>query len=151
MVNSVMWPPAERVRPTSVIVLTVLAIILGVFALFAGAAMFLAAHILATVPQAHRYLPMFVSTTQMMILGGFYVGVACMYFFAAYGYWSGRGWAWILGIALAVLGLIFGVLSLPIGLLDVIVNAVIIYLLMRRDVKEYLGRAPPAYPPTPPL
>ena len=146
-----MWAPAERVRPTSVIALTVLAIIMGVFALLAGAAMFLAAHILATVPQAHRYLPLFVSATQMIILGGFYVGVACVYFFVAYGYWSGRGWAWTLGIALAVLGIIFGVLSLPIGLLDVIVNAVIIYLLMRRDVKEYLGRAPPAYPPTPPL
>jgi len=146
-----MWAPAERVRPTSVIALTVLAIIMGVFALLAGAAMFLAAHILATVPQAHRYLPLFVSTTQMIILGGFYVGIACVYFFVAYGYWSGRGWAWILGIALAMLGIIFGILSLPIGLLDVVVNAVIIYLLMRRDVREYLGRAPPAYPPTPPL
>ena len=145
-----MWTPTERVRPLSIVVLTILALILGVLALLAGAAMFLVAGLLAHMHSPMpMHMPMTLPAYMLMALGGFYVAVAVIYFVTAYGYWTGRGWAWIVGLALAILGIILGVISFPIGILDIIVNAVIIYLLTRPAVREYLGRAPT--PPTPTL
>ena len=92
-----MWPQVEKVRPLGIIVLTVLTVILGVFALMAGAFMFLAASFVSV----HGHMPMH------------YVVMACIYFVTAYGYWTGMGWAWMLGLALAILGIVLGVLSFP--------------------------------------
>lgn len=139
-----MYTLAEKIRPLGIIILTVLAGILGLLAVFASAGMFLITFLLAHwqgpmpmhMPAA---LPAFVLT----LLGVFYMAVAVAYFVAAYGYWTGRGWAWTLGLSLAVLGIVLGIISLPIGILDVIVGAVMIYLLTRPAVKEYLRRAPP--------
>jgi len=33
-------------------------------------------------------------------------------FLLAYGFWTGRGWAWILGIIFSIVGIVLGVVSL---------------------------------------
>jgi len=75
------------------------------------------------------------------------LGFALIDFILAYGLWSGRGWAWIVSLAFAVLGIIFSVVSLfvrpRIGeFVSLIIDLVIVYYLMQPRVQAYFRREP---------
>jgi uncharacterized membrane protein (DUF2068 family) len=63
----------------------------------------------------------------------------------AYGLWTGRGWAWILALVFAVLGIIGSVFSVARGGLGAVVtlllDIVIVVYLMQSRVKAYFGEA----------
>jgi hypothetical protein len=93
------------------------------------------------------------------ILGGFFavvggligailflVGVAD--FFIAYGLLKGSGWAWILCLVFAIVGIALGIILLPIGIVSIVADAVIAYYLTRPHVKEFFGKAA-SHPATP--
>jgi hypothetical protein len=82
----------------------------------------------------------------------------------AYGFWTGEGWAWTLGLILAVIGLSLGILDLLFffivllegiivgiiyGIIPIIIYGIIIYYLTRPHVKAFFGKAP-SPPPSPP-
>jgi hypothetical protein len=75
------------------------------------------------------------------IIGGILMVIGIASLVIAYGVFKGRGWAWMLCIIFAVISMVFGILTFPVGLITILFNALIIYYLTRRNVKEYFGKA----------
>jgi uncharacterized membrane protein HdeD (DUF308 family) len=46
------------------------------------------------------------------LLGGVFIIAGLVAFLLAYGFWTGRGWAWILGIIFSIVGIVLGAVSL---------------------------------------
>ncbi len=74
------------------------------------------------------------------------VGLAQLAF--GYGAWTGKPWAWMLGLGLYVLNVVLQIVFLIIGsatigsiIIPIVIAAVIIYYLMTPDVKKFFGRA----------
>jgi hypothetical protein len=42
------------------------------------------------------------------LLGGVFIIAGLVAFLLAYGFWTGRGWAWILGIIFSIVGIVLG-------------------------------------------
>ncbi len=156
---------ADKVRPVSIVVLTVLAIVLGAFDLIIGAPALIFAFFIYCLTLIWKSI--LVTTLSLQSVSIFsmtvavsYTAMACVYFITAHGYWTGRGWGWTLGLTSAILGMIPGVFSLVAGIIleiefmssvgvpNIVVNAIMVCLLTRLDVKEYFGRTPPTAPPT---
>ena len=72
------------------------------------------------------------------------LGIA--YLVMAYGLWKGKGWAWTITLILSVISIISAIVSIAYGgygaIINIIINAVIIYYLYRPNVKAYFGKAP---------
>jgi len=92
----------------------------------------------------------------LSIIGGILIVIGLLDLGFAWGLWTGKGWAWILALIFAILGIIGSVLSLVRGGLGAIVilllDAVIVYYLTRPNVKAFFGEtnAPISGPaPTP--
>jgi multisubunit Na+/H+ antiporter MnhB subunit len=83
------------------------------------------------------------------IIAGFLVVSAIFSFMVAYGYWNGFGWAWWVGLVLAIIGAIRAILTVPLGVISLVINGLIIYYLTRPYVQEYFGRSRPLTPPSP--
>jgi hypothetical protein len=75
------------------------------------------------------------------IIGGILVLIGIASLVIAYGVFKGSGWAWMLCIIFAVISAVFGILTFPLGIITILFNALIIYYLTRRNVKEYFGKA----------
>ncbi|HEX8025992.1 MAG TPA: hypothetical protein VF484_07300 [Candidatus Limnocylindrales bacterium] len=72
--------------------------------------------------------------------------IAALYLAIAFGVWNARRWAWILGVVVYIIVLVFGVLGLTnfsvySALVGVVLPAVVLFLFWQADVKRYLGRA----------
>ena len=61
-------------------------------------------------------------------------------FVVAYGCWNGRGWAWTLGMMIAVIGLILSLSAIPLSVISLVMNGLVIYYLTRPDVKRWFGK-----------
>jgi hypothetical protein len=91
------------------------------------------------------------------VIGTILIIVALLDAVLAYGLWSGRGWAWILSLILAAVGILFSLISLVFrggvgGLVTLIIDAVIVYYLTRPNVKAFFGEIPlPAPAPPRPI
>jgi hypothetical protein len=59
---------------------------------------------------------------------------------AGAGLLKGLRWAWPLGVAMAVLSGLFNLLALPLGLLSLVFDVFIVYLLFRPAVRERFGQ-----------
>jgi hypothetical protein len=75
------------------------------------------------------------------IIGGILMVIGIANLVIAYGIFKGSGWAWMLCIVFAVISMFFGILTFPVGIISILFNALIIYYLTRRNVKEYFGKA----------
>ena len=81
---------------------------------------------------------------------GFFFGIiavliASLYFAIAYGVWKGRSWAWMLGMIVSIIAIVFGVLGLSGGvsvgsIVSLALPIVVVYFLWQPDVKRWLGR-----------
>ena len=84
----------------------------------------------------------------MSVIGGVLIIVALLDVVFAWGLWSGKGWAWILALIFAVLGILFSLVSLVRGglgsIVVLVIDAVIVYYLTRPNVKAFFGEAKPA-------
>jgi hypothetical protein len=76
-----------------------------------------------------------------VIIGGILMLIGIANLVIAYGLFKGKGWAWMLCLIFAVISAVFGILMFPVGIVTILFNALIIYYLTRRNVKEYFGRA----------
>ncbi|MGD0422286.1 MAG: DUF2127 domain-containing protein [Candidatus Bathyarchaeia archaeon] len=118
---------SQRNRPSSIIVLVVLEILLGLLLLLGALRRHEGAS--GNLESARTFL---------MIL-------AALSFCFAFGLWIGKTWAWIGSIGLTVLGIIFSVLILfirpTIGEgVYLIANMVMIYFLIQPRVQRHFGR-----------
>ena len=92
-------------------------------------------------------------------IGVFLVIIGIFSLLIGYELWTGKNWAWTIGVKFSILGIIGGIISLTTGNTGAIVGLMlqvsIIYYLTRPYVKAYFGKGPatdttslpPASPP----
>jgi hypothetical protein len=148
---NILKPPKDRKpgkkRPTGVTAVAILEVLGGISALAAANTVM---SIFAMMSEANEGVTGRV-VSGFGILGGFFavaggligailflVGVAD--FFIAYGLLRGSGWAWILCLVFAVVGIALGIILLPIGIVSIVGDAVVAYYLTRPHVKEFFGK-----------
>jgi prepilin signal peptidase PulO-like enzyme (type II secretory pathway) len=74
------------------------------------------------------------------ILPTYYVLVGVIGLVLAWGLWIGRGWAWIIAIIIFIIGLIMDLVTLPTGIVGVVIDAIVLYLLTRPATRKFCGR-----------
>lgn len=126
-------------RPTGVTILALLAFLAAIPALVAGLAAVGVATFVEAVP---------VPDTFMYAVGAGTLIYAGLSLVLAYGFWSMRSWAWIVGVGLQVLGIVTALsqyangerylASLVIGL---VLPAAILFYLFQPHIKTAFGRA----------
>lgn len=131
---------ATKVRPSSITVLVVLEILSGL-ALLGGGAMFA---VLASFTGGLGGI-MGPLAALSGVIGGILVLMGILSFIIAYGLWTGKGWARMLGLAIAAIGIILGILQLPTGIISIIIDGIIIYYLTRPHVIQFFStpKSPP--------
>src|SRR5215467_5894700 len=127
-----MMQPGQR--PTGVTILAVLEFIVGIIALLGGLGALVGSAALG-----------FAGRGMLSGVFGIFGGVALIFGILAlivgWGMWTGREWAWIVGIVLAVLGLVSGVVQLAFfnasAILQILIDLLILYYLTRPHVKAF--------------
>ena len=120
-------------RPTGITVLAILAAIGGVLGLFGGFAVLFAGTVIFGGLGA--------------ILGLAFLAYAGLLIALAYGAWKMLPWAWPLGVAVAVFGIVLSVLSIIGGsgianqILSLVVDGGILYYLNQPSIKSLFNRA----------
>ena len=125
-------------RPLGVSVLGALALIEGVLALLAA-------------------VQLFAGTPATNLTGGEVVGMTAELFgvlsvlvgatglVLSWGMWTGKGWAWVLGVITQAVGVTSGAIEVAMGVwssaMGVLVSLYVLWYLWRPDVKFYFGRA----------
>lgn len=131
-------------RPTGVTILAVLHVLQAILLSLGGLALlamgFLLSRLLLRFPNLLRGL--------LPVIGAGLIVIALLDVVLAYGLWTGKGWAWIISLILAALGILFSLASLAFrgagGVITLIINAVIVYYLTRPNVKAFFGEGPKA-------
>jgi hypothetical protein len=121
---------SEKKRPTVVKILVLIVAIGSILPIMAGA-MILA---------GGAFESYFLQELLSGIIGTYYVLVGVIGLVLAWGLWIGRGWAWILALVLHIIGIIMGLITLPTGIVGVVMDGIVVYLLMRRDTRTFCGR-----------
>jgi hypothetical protein len=142
-------PPAAMGRPTGATVIAIIEGILGVLlSLLALAAIGLggiAGGIVGSSDVEGGAAAAGILAGLGFVFGIIALLLAILYFAIAYGVWKGRGWAWMLGVVVSIIGVVFGVLGLSAGasisnLVSLALPIVVLYFLWQPDVKRWLGR-----------
>jgi hypothetical protein len=134
-----MEPTTTRARPTGVTILAVLAAIGGVLALLAG---FLAMGIGGAAAAGGSGLGGLLGVVGILAIAQ---GALALAF--AYGAWTLKPWAWVLGIVAFGLSLALAVLNVVGGgdigsqAISIVIGVVILYYLFTPQVKAAFGRA----------
>lgn len=136
-------------RPLGVTVLAVLEIIAGIVDILFGI-LFIAVYSLGV-----TILGIGVSSVGFFLvpLIALFLVVGFLSFILSYGLWTGRGWAWVSAIALAIIGLVTGLIGLLFGsylnIIPIVFYSVILVYLGTRGVRAFFGRASAYWPPAP--
>ncbi len=155
-----------RHRPTGVTILGVLFVIAGAFALLGGIATLVAIPFVSNVNpnvignelQLNGQQPLLTPSEQtalaqgsgsiLTVLGAVLIPLGIASLVVAYGLFKGKSWAWLVAVALSIIGLVVNVISLVtanIGaitgaLVGIAINAIVLYYLSRRNVRQYFGK-----------
>jgi drug/metabolite transporter (DMT)-like permease len=135
--------PIREKRPLGVTILAILAILAGIGGLIGGGgSMALPSIISATGKSMSLPFPM----VYFYAIGAVLLILGLISFFVAYGFWTGKRWAWMIGIILAILNIIFGAVNIAIGsysaIVSIIFYLIIIFYLTRPHIKAWFGRGP---------
>ena len=154
----------ETKRPVGVTIIAILAIIGGILLLFGGIAFVALAPILSqintiedndssnssfslningtdvTVPKN----ALFIFGGFLGIIGGALIVIGIAGFVVAWGLLTGKGWAWIVTIIVAIISITLNLIVVISGglenIIGLIIYGIIIYYLYRPSVKSYFGR-----------
>jgi hypothetical protein len=90
----------------------------------------------------------------LMIIGGIAllfsfhpvsIALAIANFIVAWGLLTGKGWAWLITVILAIISIVFSIVSIVIGMygsiVSLIIEGIILYYMFRPSVKSYFGRS----------
>jgi uncharacterized membrane protein (DUF2068 family) len=124
-------------RPTGVTIIAILVALVGVIALLAGAGLAAASSYIG-VALGRSFAAGFIG-----IFGGVMIVLGLLYLFLAYGFWNGKGWAWIVGVILMIIGIVLGIAMLFISyssIVSILIDLLILYYLTRPNVKAFFGR-----------
>src|SRR6267143_983051 len=97
-----------RVRPTGVTILAVLEFLIGFFSLLGGLVAVAGAAFVGLVGVAAL-------AVVALALGVFLVIIGIFSLLIGYGLWTGKSWAWTVGVIFSILGIIGGIISLATG------------------------------------
>jgi uncharacterized membrane protein (DUF2068 family) len=155
-----------RQRPTGVTILGVLFVIAGAFSILGGIATLVAIPFVANVnpnvindelqlngqqqpltPSEQTALAQG-SGSILTVLGAVLIPLGIASVVVAYGLFKGKSWAWFVAIVLSIIGLAVNVISLVTSnmgamagaLVGIAINAIVLYYLSRRNVREYFGK-----------
>ncbi len=116
-------------RPTGITVLAILNIIIG----FAD---FISIFVIGSLTD----MAWLQFGTMSWLIGGILVLQGIVLLVLAYGFLGGKAWAWTLGLIFGVWDFVLGLILLPAGIIRIIYGALVIYYLMRTNVKAYFGK-----------
>jgi len=127
------------VRPLGITLLAVLHVLQAIFFFFGGIALIaLGAFIRRGLFGLPRILHGVVS-----LIGVVVIVIGLLYLGLAWGLWTGKGWAWILSLVLAALGIVVSLIALVRGgfgtIVVLILDAIIVYYLFRPNVRSFFG------------
>jgi|SRR5688572_21741263 hypothetical protein len=138
-------PPAGT-RPTGITILAILAGIAGVLGLLGGLALF---GIGAAIGGAVGGVGGAAFGT---IFGLGLIALSIAYLAFAYGAWGLKPWAWTLGVASQIIGLVLTLLQIVTGnqsitgaIIGIALNLIILYYLDTPDVRRAFGRNPTSW------
>ena len=121
---------SEKKRPTAVKILVLIVAIGSIIPILAGVMML----------TGGAYEGYFMQEMLSQILPAFYVVVGVIGLVAAWGLWIGKSWAWIIALIIFIIGIIMDLVTLPTGIVGVVIDAIVLYLLMRSDTRRFCGR-----------
>jgi hypothetical protein len=137
---STTWTPpasagsAAAARPTGITILAALAGIGGVFGLLGGFGVLFVGGVVAS--------------PAVIILGLCALAYAALLIAFAYGAWTLKPWAWALGVAVAIFGIVVAILQVVLGgssifsqLISIVIDGAILYYLNQPSIKALFGRA----------
>jgi uncharacterized membrane protein (DUF2068 family) len=153
-----------RHRPTGVTILGVLFVIAGAFTLLGGITTLLAIPFVANVnpdvignelqlngetltPGEQTALAQG-SGSILAVLGALLIPLGIASLVVAYGLFKAKRWAWFVAVVLSIIGLVVNVISLVTAnmgaitsaLVGIAINAIVLYYLSRRNVRQYFGK-----------
>jgi uncharacterized membrane protein (DUF2068 family) len=127
-------------RPNDVALLVLLEILLAILFVSGVFVLTVLGFSLPEVVPHVRFFPVRLLTITIVLLV-----LAGVEFVLAYGIWNGKGWAWIVSLAFAVLGIIFFTFSLFLRpsfgeIAALIIDLLLLYYLMQPRVQSYFGK-----------
>jgi uncharacterized membrane protein (DUF2068 family) len=165
-----------RYRPTGVTILGILFVIAGAFALLGGIATLVAIPFVANVNpnvignnelQLNGQQPLLTPSEQtaalaqgsgsiLTVLGALLIPLGIASLVVAYGLFKGKSWAWLVAVVLSIIGLVVNAISLVTAnmgaitgaLVGIAINAIVLYYLSRRNVRQYFGKVAAAREPS---
>jgi uncharacterized membrane protein (DUF2068 family) len=155
-----------RHRPTGVTILGVLFVIAGAFALIGGIATLVAIPFVANVnPTVIGNNELQLNGQQLLtpgdqtalvqtggpiltVLGAVLIPLGIASLAVAYGLFKAKSWAWFVAVVLSIIGIVVNVISLITAnmgaitgaLVGIAINAIVLYYLSRRNVRQYFGK-----------
>ena len=122
---------SEKKRPTVVKILVVIVLIGSIIPVLAGAMM---------LTGGSAFEGYFMQELLSQILPTYYVVVGVIGLVLAWGLWIGKGWAWIIAVIVFIIGLVMDLVTLPTGIVGVVIDAIVLYLLSRADTRRFCGK-----------
>ncbi|HJR49196.1 MAG TPA: DUF2127 domain-containing protein [Nitrososphaeraceae archaeon] len=155
-----------RYIPTGVTILGILFVIAGAFTLLGGIATLVAIPFVSNVNpnvindelQLNGQQPLLTPSEQtalaqgsgsiLTVLGAILIPLGIASLVVAYGLFKGKSWAWLVAVVLSTIGIIVNAISLVTAnmsaitgaLVGIAINAIVLYYLSRRNVREYFGK-----------
>jgi|ADurb_Cas_03_Slu_FD_contig_31_2442965_length_1051_multi_12_in_0_out_0_2 hypothetical protein len=121
-----------KVRPLGVTILAILSALGGIMAILGGMAIMGVSALASEIGALGA------------AIGGITLIMGLIQLVIAWGLWTGKGWAWLLGLIFGVLGILMALASMVGGnfssLVSLAINAIIVYYLYTPPVKAFFGR-----------
>jgi hypothetical protein len=122
---------SEKKRPTVVKILVVIVLIGSIIPILAGAMI---------LTGGGAFEGYFMQELLSQILPTYYVVVGAIGLVLTWGLWMGRGWAWIIALIVFIIGVVTDLLTLPTGIVGVVIDVIVLYLLSRPDTRRFCGK-----------
>jgi hypothetical protein len=122
---------SEKKRPMVVKILVLIVAIGSIIPILAGSMMLTGGSV---------FEGYFMQELLSQILPTFYVVAGVIGLVVAWGLWMGKGWAWLLGLIIFIIGIVMDLLSLPTGIVGVVIDGIVVYLLLRSDTRRFCGK-----------
>jgi hypothetical protein len=122
---------SEKKRPTVVKILVLIVAIGSIIPILAGVMM---------LTGGGAYEGYFMQELLSQIIPTYSVLVGVIGLVTAWGLWAGKGWAWIIALLIFIIGIIMDLVTLPTGIVGVVIDAIVLYLLMRSDTRKFCGK-----------
>ncbi len=121
---------SEKRRPAVVKILVMIVIIGSILPILAG----------VMTLTGGAFETYFVQEWLHQIIATYFVLVGVIGLVLAWGLWIGRGWAWTVALIIFIIGIIMDLVTLPTGIVGIVIDGIVLYLLIRPDTRRFCGK-----------